>query len=59
MTVKAKGKNLSTDDESLKDYLKKVILLGRKEKNHNLVFDPPISSTFLNIASKESASTSI
>ena len=43
----------------MKEYLKKVVLIGRREKNHNLVFDPPINKSFLEIAAKENASTSI
>jgi len=32
--------------------LKKIVLIGRKEKHHNLIFDPPIDRTFLEIAAK-------
>ena len=50
---------MDKDEENLKEYLKKIVLLGSREKNHNLVFDSPISKSFLRVATLENSSTSI
>ena len=57
--LKTKSKMVNTDEESYRDFLKKIVLLGRSDKNHNLVFESPINKYFLEIAGKENASTSI
>ena len=57
--IKAKVKHLGNDEEAIRDYLKRAVSVGRKEKNHNLMFDSPISKVFLEVASKENSSTSV
>lgn len=50
---------MEQDEENLKEYLKKIVRVAAAEKHHNLAFQPPIDRTFLQIATKERASTSI
>lgn len=50
--IKTRSKNIEKDEQYLKDYLKKLIKVGRNDKNHNLAFEPPIDRTFLDIAHK-------
>jgi len=45
--VKTRGKNVDKDEENLKEYLKKIVKVGKNDKNHNIAFEPPIDKTFL------------
>ena len=53
------GKNIEKDDETLKEYLKRIMAVSETAKNHNILFEPPIDSSFLAMARLEHASTSL